>query len=473
MTRTRTSLACAIASLLGAQAIAQTTMTPLTTFGTNGWLAPGSIPNLGTASNERGLAFNPQTGNLVLVSRTGGINVRVLNGTTGADLGGLNPTGIAGGTFAANMADIAADGSIYVCNLSTSLASNFKVYKWDSEALGLLNPPTVAHDAVPTVPRTGDSFAITGGSGANPIIFAAAGSNSATPALNGYFVVGPTDGSNAATTYTAVGGTAAPNNGYRLGMTFIDQNTLIGTQGTSALITTFAGSSATLAGTIPTGLAQRAMDYAVIGGTPVLAIIDSNSSIVSIFDITVPGTPTLLASATTTSGTLVANVNGSGAVQWGPISGNSATLYAMATNQGIQAFSVTIQLPASARSFGAGCGVPPLALAASAAPVLGNTIDLNLSDIPASAALAVYVLGFVGIPGGTPIPIAPGCNQYTLPFATELVITAGSPTAQLPLALPNAGYLVGVEVFGQGVSFDGVSSTILTSNGVRLYLETF
>ncbi|MBK8100654.1 MAG: DUF4623 domain-containing protein [Planctomycetes bacterium] len=469
----RTSLACAIAALLGAHSPAQSTMTPLATFGTNGWLAPASIPHLGIANNERGLAYNPQTGNLVLVSRTGGTNLRVLNGTTGVDLGALNATGITGGTFAVNMADIAADGSIYVCNLSTSLTANFKVYKWDSEALGMTNAPTVAYDALTTVPRTGDAFAVTGGVGANPVLFAASGSNSATPALNGYFVVGAADGTNAATAYTAVAGTAAPNNGYRLGMTFVDQNTIIGTQGASALVTAFNGSTATLTGSIPTALAQRALDYAVIGGTPILAIIDSNSSVVSIYDITVPGTPTLLASATTTSGALTGNTNGAGAVQWGAITGNSATLYAMNTNQGIQAFSVTIQLPASARSFGVGCGAPALALAASAAPVLGTTINLDLTDIPATTAFAIYALGFVGIPGGVPLPIAPGCNQYLVPFTTELQVTGGATSAQLPLILPNVGYLVGVEVFGQGVTLDGVSSAILTSNGLRLYLETF
>jgi hypothetical protein len=124
MTTIAASLLIATALLHVTDARAQgAVMSPLTTFGTNGWLAPGAIPQLGTANNERGLAFNPVTGNLVLVSRTGGTNVRVLSGTTGADLGGLNVTGITGGTFAVNVPGVADDGSIYVCNLSASLAA--------------------------------------------------------------------------------------------------------------------------------------------------------------------------------------------------------------------------------------------------------------------------------------------------------------------------------------------------------------
>ena len=118
-----------LAAMVAASSLlAQSTMTPLATFGVGGWLAPGSATYLGSANNERGFAYNPVTGNLVLVSRTGGINIKVLNGLTGADLGTLVATGITGGTFAVNQAGVADDGSIYVANLSTSAATAFKVY---------------------------------------------------------------------------------------------------------------------------------------------------------------------------------------------------------------------------------------------------------------------------------------------------------------------------------------------------------
>jgi hypothetical protein len=64
MTKIAASLLIATALLHVTDARAQgAVMSPLTTFGTNGWLAPGAIPQLGTANNERGLAFNPVTGN--------------------------------------------------------------------------------------------------------------------------------------------------------------------------------------------------------------------------------------------------------------------------------------------------------------------------------------------------------------------------------------------------------------------------
>ena len=77
---------CAAAGL-AAVASAAPTLTANAGFGTNGWLAPGSSSYLGTANNERGMAYNPATGNLVLVSRAGGNNVRILSGSTGAEIG--------------------------------------------------------------------------------------------------------------------------------------------------------------------------------------------------------------------------------------------------------------------------------------------------------------------------------------------------------------------------------------------------
>src|SRR2546421_7589984 len=97
---------------------AQVTMTPYTSFGGgDGWLAPGEggYAFLGTANNERGLAFG--NGHVYLVSRSGGTNVRILDQTTGADLGGLNVTGVTGGTFVVNDAAVGSDGAIYVANL--------------------------------------------------------------------------------------------------------------------------------------------------------------------------------------------------------------------------------------------------------------------------------------------------------------------------------------------------------------------
>src|SRR6266567_4376942 len=78
-------------------------LAPLSSFGGgDGWLAPGEggYTFLGTANNERGIAFG--NGHVYLVSRNGGNFIRILDPLTGADLGSLNNTGISGGTFAVN-----------------------------------------------------------------------------------------------------------------------------------------------------------------------------------------------------------------------------------------------------------------------------------------------------------------------------------------------------------------------------------
>ncbi len=67
---------------------------------------------LGTANNERGLAYG--NGHVYLVSRNGGNNIRILDRLTGADLGALSNTGISGGTYAVNTIGVGGDGAIYV-----------------------------------------------------------------------------------------------------------------------------------------------------------------------------------------------------------------------------------------------------------------------------------------------------------------------------------------------------------------------
>ncbi len=323
---------------------------PLAGFGTNGWLAPGDIPQLTTDNNQRGLGVNPVTGNLVLPSRSGtlGNNAYVLSGTTGAVNGTLTPPtgGYAGGFFVINGAGVGSDGAVYVANLTISTTNPFKVYSWASDA-DFTTPATVAFDSNPSVVnRIGDVFAVYGsGTGAK---WAAAGSNTAA-GTNSAFTIGTVDGSNTQTTYSAIPGTATGSNGYRSGLSFIDSDSLVGTQGTTLYTTDFDGSTATVqAGTI--GVAQRPVAYLNHNGTPWVATIDTNSSNVSIYNVTDPLNPVLYATANNTTGTLASNGNAVGGIGWGPAiapGSDSYTLYAMSTNQGIQGFVATVPEPTS------------------------------------------------------------------------------------------------------------------------------
>ena len=476
MLNTRLALICAAAALLSTfDATAQGSLTPLPGFGTNGWLAPGSSPYLSNTNTERGLAFNPVTGNLVLVSRqsVSGVtnNVRILSGATGADLGGLDPTGITGGTFAVNQAGVTDDGAIYVANLSTTATAAFKVYKWDSESIGLTTPPSVAFNAVTGVARTGDAFAVTGVTGGNPAIFAAAGSTPTATASN--FVVGSLDATNSVTAYTTIAGTSPGTNDYRLGLTFVDQTTLIGNQGANARRTTFdpVTVTATLTDTVPLGgVSRRALDYAVIGTTPVLAVLDSNSSTVTVFDLTNPSAPVQIATGNATSGTLSTNANGTGAVAWGPITGNTAVLYAMNSNQGVQAFQFTYS-PSTVLAYGTGCD--GLIATNLGLPSVGNNLfEIQVTNVPVVSPIAFVAFGSVVVDPGIDLTVIgmAGCFGYT---SFDLGLYATAPViggvGSFVLPIPNNPTLVGSSLAAQGVSLSLTTAlSLASSNGLSL-----
>jgi hypothetical protein len=328
------------------------TLSPLTTFGSNGWLAPDSNPYLTTGNFERGMGWNPVTKNLVLPSRGNfANNVAIINGTTGIVTGTLNTTGVSGGTLALMGAGVSSDGAIYVPNLSSGTTpsnSPFKIYKWTGE--NDTNAPTIAFSQVNPATTTGgwrfgDAFDVYGSGTA--ATFASAGSTTGTSsslANNGNFMIGALDGSNANTIYRAIPNTLTASNDYRLSVAFVDADTIIGNQGASAKITDFVAATtlsntgAIVTGSIALGAADRPLDYTVINGQALMAVVNTNSALISIYDITNPAAATLLTTGSTVSGALTGNANGTGGVQWGEmLSPTSQVLYAMSSNQGIQA----------------------------------------------------------------------------------------------------------------------------------------
>ena len=326
------------------------TLTALTTFGSNGWLAPGSNPYVTTDNSQRGLGWNPVTKNIVLPSRSGGNFVAIINGTTGIVSGTLDTTGVSGGTLAMMGAGVSDDGEIYVPNLQSgsSALSPFKVYKWTGE--NDTNAPTTAFSQVNPQTTSGafryaDAFAVYG-SGAS-LKFAAAGSTTGTTGglpNNGHFMLGSLDGSNTNTIYRNIPNTLTASNDYRLGITFVDADTVIGNQGTSAKITDFVAATtlsntgAIVTGSIAMGAADRPLDYTVINGQALLAVVNTNSSLISIYDITNPAAAALLTTGSTVSGVLSSNANATGGLQWGEmLTPTSQVLYAMSSNQGVQA----------------------------------------------------------------------------------------------------------------------------------------
>jgi hypothetical protein len=352
-------LGCSLLAPLTAHhaSAATVTLAALSSWGGgDGWLAPGEggYAYLGTGNNERGLAYG--NGHVYLVSRAnvGGnaSNVRILNANTAADLGGLNSAGIAGGAFTVNTAAVGGDGVIYVNNLAnpTSATTNFKVYGWSTEAA----VPSAVYDGDGGLlgARVGDSLAAIG-SGAGTRLVAGYGSAPAIAGNNGYAIIDPTSGT---ATRPAFAGTPPNAGDFRLGLTFVDASHVIGAQGSSLYrYTSFSGSTGTLIAspTIPDPVgatADRLLAYTVLNGTALLAVQSIGDSHVSIYDVTNPASPVHLVSGNNTSGVLTTNGNGTGQMAWGAVTNNGGgsmtqALYTMSTNQGIQAFNITVAVP--------------------------------------------------------------------------------------------------------------------------------
>jgi hypothetical protein len=384
----------AVAGLAGA-ASAQS-LVPLSTFGTNGWRAPGvsyagdsagavsGTPGAGgtylglngaNSNTERGMAYNPATGDLILVTRNGTIaatatRFRILDGTTGIDKGGLNEGSgvISGGTFPFNTVGVSADGAIYVNNLSADTrTSAFKVYKWASQTA---SSPTVHFSATQAfgtgspAPRLGDSLDVIG-SGANTKIVAG------YAGVAGYTVI-TGDTSPTAQVYSSQATPAAPGGSlpftgsppggqFRLGLTFAgDGSNVWGNQtGGSIYRSTISGAgAAVVGGTGTTSLGEAPLDYAVIGGVPYVASLDVNNNRVYVYNVSDPNNPVSLFQfgVTATTGSAIGNGNATGSVQWAAIDdvNQTARLYVLNTNNGIQAFTFTVPAPGAAGLVGVG-----------------------------------------------------------------------------------------------------------------------
>jgi len=357
----RSSILCGTAALAFpySSSFAGVSMVPLTGFAGDGWLAPGEggYTYLGTGTQERGIAYNAATDHLVLVSRNGN-SVRLLDASNGEDAGELpNPNGYSGGFFPVNMAGVGDDGAIYVANLQTNISTGVvKVYRWENQAAPA--PTEYFNGTIGGLTgtfRTGDSFDVTGAGLDTKMVLGFSGGT-------GYLVIaavaGPAAGdppvgeATAVTAFTGAG-TGISAGDFRLGITFGKDgaNHVWGRQSSNSTgrRTTYTGVTGTNEGPLPLSAnTEVAMDFALIGGRPLLATLETNgtTSPVRVYDVTDPASPAIAATGTTATGALTANSNGVGSIKWGKITtgaaGTTATLYALAANRGLQAFTVTV-----------------------------------------------------------------------------------------------------------------------------------
>ncbi|WP_179862193.1 DUF4623 domain-containing protein [Longibacter salinarum] len=130
-----------------------------------------------TASTERGLAYGVVGGKerVYAVSRTGGLSVQVMRASDGADVTTLSTSGISGGVYALNDIEASSDGVLFAANLTTDASqSAFKVYRWDSES----DTPTEVVSYSGAALRLGDHITVTGSTADNSIEIWAPGSGS-------------------------------------------------------------------------------------------------------------------------------------------------------------------------------------------------------------------------------------------------------------------------------------------------------
>jgi hypothetical protein len=142
-------------------------------------LAAGSRSYLdGSSYNTRGLAYDPNSGTVLVADH---LNVFLLAATNGADLGQLNSSGLPSGGVNAWTVDqlgVADDGILYSCNLSLD-GSGFAIVGWPSIAPGAsaatyaFGGPTGA-DPSGSGDRWGDTMDVRGAGTATEILLGSA-----------------------------------------------------------------------------------------------------------------------------------------------------------------------------------------------------------------------------------------------------------------------------------------------------------
>ncbi|HWD92632.1 MAG TPA: immunoglobulin domain-containing protein [Verrucomicrobiae bacterium] len=151
---------------------------------TNVWsLLPGDrfyVTATNANNQERGLAYDPATGDLLLVAQSPSNNVVVLNSTNGEEKYFMNLSGIPSGAAGANTVGVGDDGAVYVANVTANAAGTFyTINRWDNDSADATATLLFSGDpgaAGPAGLRWGDNIAVRG-AGLNTQILTAPGAN--------------------------------------------------------------------------------------------------------------------------------------------------------------------------------------------------------------------------------------------------------------------------------------------------------
>jgi hypothetical protein len=176
----------------------------------------------------------------------------------------------------------------------------------------------------------------------------------------------------------------------------------------------------------------------------------------------------------------------SGAQMWHDAAANQLRLFGGGCGTTYTNDLWTLQLPVFARSepYGAGCvgslGAPGLALLSPSTPVVGTTMNLQVSNVP---GIFVPALGAMGVSRsswlGLPLPFdltpagIPGCLLHQ---SADVTIALGAPNGTglvpWPIAIPNNPLLLGSELYFQALTIElpGFPRWSSLSNGLAVRL---
>jgi len=176
----------AVTNATGFDVSANAALTVATPFNTaqmtNIWsLGPGDRAYLGTGGTERGIAYNPVTGSLLLVSRlSADPAIIVLDGLTGAEERLMNVTGIpasaANASLGLSTIGVADDGVVFGASVTVGATSPpLYIYGWPDDSATYEPSIVFAGDPAASVQpnlRWGDNFAVRGSGATTQILMA-------------------------------------------------------------------------------------------------------------------------------------------------------------------------------------------------------------------------------------------------------------------------------------------------------------
>lgn len=303
-------------------------------------LAPGAKPWLNQDSSQRGLAYNPANGHVLVLSRADGVKIYVLDGQTGEELHTLNvdTSIIFGGTFSLNLVGVGDDGAVYACNLTTdSAASPFNIYRWADDAADTL--PELVYSGDPGGGRWGDTFDVRGAGDTTQFLAAQ---------RNGRAVAVFTATVGAAPLPTLVTVADATDGDFGLGAVFGPGDTFYG-KATGRTLRQVSFDLASGTGTSLHNYTAFPGPVGPIGWDPVnnflAGVTFENPDNIRLYDLADPETPTLIDQEFCPADN--ANINGTGAADFG-----GGLLFTLNSNNGIAVFTVKKPTPAEPPTLG-------------------------------------------------------------------------------------------------------------------------